>query len=131
MRRKTFCSPVRLSLKAHELKETVTRGDLELLNCSISAPPLRGRWAGGTPCRRWRRCGQHVIYQGENPRGIWICQLCTFVTDGCVHLLYNSSWKCHPLAAGQLQSGQTIRYARQAVRPVHYSTNHTRRVTLP
>jgi hypothetical protein len=42
---------------------------------------------------------------------------------GCVHLLYNISWKSHQLAAGQLLHGQ-------AVRPVHHITNHTCRVTL-
>jgi hypothetical protein len=42
------------------------------------------------------------------------------MTDGCVHLLYNSSWK-----------GNRYGTARQAVRPVHYSTNHTWRVTVP
>ncbi len=32
--------------------------------------------------------------------------------DGCLctYLLYNSSWKFHPLAAGQLLSGQPVRY---------------------
>ncbi len=31
------------------------------------------------------------------------------LTDSCVHLLYNSSWKFHQLAAGQLLSGQQVR----------------------
>jgi hypothetical protein len=30
--------------------------------------------------------------------------------DGCVHLLYNNSWKFHQLAVGQLLSGQPVRY---------------------
>jgi hypothetical protein len=30
------------------------------------------------------------------------------MTVGCVHLQYNSSWKCHQLAAGQLLPGQTV-----------------------
>jgi hypothetical protein len=30
--------------------------------------------------------------------------------DRCVHLLYNSSWKFYQLAAGQLLSGQPVRY---------------------
>jgi hypothetical protein len=53
------------------------------------------------------------------------------MTDGCVHLLYNSSWKFHQLAAGQLLSGQsgTVR-KRQAVRPGHHVQSHTCRVTL-
>ncbi len=33
-------------------------------------------------------------------------------TDGCVHLLYNSSWKVHQLAAGQLMSWQPVRYGK-------------------
>jgi hypothetical protein len=32
--------------------------------------------------------------------------------DGCVHLLYNSSWKSHQLAAGLLLSGQLVRYGK-------------------
>jgi len=34
------------------------------------------------------------------------------MTDGCVHLLYNSSWKFHQLGAGQLLSGQPVRYGK-------------------
>ena len=34
------------------------------------------------------------------------------MTDGCVHLLYNSSWKFHQLAAGQLLSGQPVWYGK-------------------
>ncbi len=30
------------------------------------------------------------------------------MTDGCVHLLNNSSWKFHQLADGQLPSGQPL-----------------------
>jgi hypothetical protein len=30
------------------------------------------------------------------------------MTDGCVHLLYNSSWKLHQLAAGQMLSGESV-----------------------
>ncbi len=37
------------------------------------------------------------------------------MTDGCVHLLYNSSWNFHQHTAGQLLSGQLKR----RVRPVH------------
>ena len=50
------------------------------------------------------------------------------MTDGCVRLLYNGSWKFRQLAAGRLLSGQPVRYVwkRQAVWPVH----HTCRVTL-
>ncbi len=36
----------------------------------------------------------------------------TVMTDGCVHLLYNSSWKFYQLAAGQLLPGQTVRYGK-------------------
>ncbi len=49
------------------------------------------------------------------------------MTDGCVHSLKNSSWKCHQIAAGQLLLGQPVR-KRQAVRPVHHVQNHTGRV---
>jgi hypothetical protein len=48
------------------------------------------------------------------------------VTIVCVLLLYNSSWKCHKVAAEQLEPGQSI----QAVRTIHHSTNHTCRATL-
>ncbi len=34
------------------------------------------------------------------------------MTDGCVHLLYNSCRKFHQLAAGQLLSGQPVRYGK-------------------
>jgi len=34
------------------------------------------------------------------------------MTDGCVHLLFNSSWKFYQLAAGQLLSGQPERYGK-------------------
>ncbi len=34
------------------------------------------------------------------------------MTDGCVHVLYNSSWKFHQLAAGQLLSRQPVRYGK-------------------
>ncbi|MFN9905624.1 MAG: hypothetical protein ACK56F_05780, partial [bacterium] len=34
------------------------------------------------------------------------------MTDGCVHLLNNSSWKFYQLAAGQLMSGQPVRYGK-------------------
>jgi hypothetical protein len=34
------------------------------------------------------------------------------MTDGCVHLLFNSSWKVYQLAAGQLLSGQQVRYGK-------------------
>ncbi len=34
------------------------------------------------------------------------------ITDGCVHLLYNSSWKILQHAAGQLRSGQPVRYGK-------------------
>ncbi len=34
------------------------------------------------------------------------------MTDGCVHLLFNSSWKFHQLAAGQLQGN---RYGKEKV----------------
>jgi hypothetical protein len=32
------------------------------------------------------------------------------MTDGCVHLLYNSSWKFHQLAARHFLSGQPVQY---------------------
>ncbi len=32
--------------------------------------------------------------------------------DGCVHLLYNNSWKFHQLAARQLLSGQPVLYGK-------------------
>jgi hypothetical protein len=34
------------------------------------------------------------------------------MTDGCVHLLYNSSWEFHQLAAGQLLSTQPVHYGK-------------------
>ncbi len=34
------------------------------------------------------------------------------MTDGCVHFLYNSSWKFHQLATGQLLSGQLVWYGK-------------------
>ncbi len=41
--------------------------------------------------------------------------------DGCVHLLYKSSWKFHQHAAGQLLSGQTVRYEKSRLY-IPYST---------
>ncbi len=49
------------------------------------------------------------------------------MTDGCVHLLYNSSWKLHHLAAVQLCLGN--RYG-TAGRPVHHIQNHSCRNIL-
>jgi hypothetical protein len=34
------------------------------------------------------------------------------MTDGCVYLLYNRSWKFRQLGAGQLLSGQPVRYGK-------------------
>ncbi len=34
------------------------------------------------------------------------------MTDGCVHLTYNCSWKFHLHTAGQLLSGQPVRYGK-------------------
>ncbi len=34
------------------------------------------------------------------------------MTDGCAHLQYNSSWKFHQLAAGQLLSWQSVLYGK-------------------
>jgi hypothetical protein len=50
----------------------------------------------------------------------------TVMTDGCVHLLHNSSWKFYQLAAGQLLPGQTVYGAAgQAAWTVHHVQNHT------
>jgi hypothetical protein len=54
------------------------------------------------------------------------------MSGGCVHLLYNSSWKFQHLAARQLLAGTTVTVRkRQAVRPVHYVQNYASRVTPP
>ncbi len=46
-------------------------------------------------------------------------------------MLYNSSWKFCQLAAGQLLSGQPVRYRKgRRYRPVHHVQNRTCRVTL-
>jgi hypothetical protein len=47
------------------------------------------------------------------------------MTDGCVHLLYNSSWKFHQLAAGQLLSGQPVRYGKGS----RYGPSITNKIT--
>ncbi len=53
------------------------------------------------------------------------------MTDGCVHLLYNNSWKFHQLAAMQLLSGQPVRYGKgRWYCPSITYKNHTCRVTL-
>ncbi len=38
--------------------------------------------------------------------------LCDVAHDGCVQVLYNSSWKFHQLAAGQLLSWQPVQYGK-------------------
>jgi hypothetical protein len=49
--------------------------------------------------------------------------------DGWMYYyMYNSSWKYHQLAAGQLLSGLPV--PRQAVRTVHHVQNNTCQVTL-
>jgi hypothetical protein len=45
-----------------------------------------------------------------------------------VYIYYNSSWEFHQLAAGQLLSGQPVRFGKE--RPVHHVQNHTCQVTL-
>jgi hypothetical protein len=40
------------------------------------------------------------------------------MTDGCVHLLYNSSWKFHQFAVGKLLSGKPVLYGP----PITYKT---------
>ncbi len=49
------------------------------------------------------------VYQSARP-----CLPCAtqLMTDGCVHLLFNSSYKFSQLAAWQLLSGQPIRYGK-------------------
>ncbi len=42
------------------------------------------------------------------------------MTDGCEHLLYNSSWKFHQLAAGQLLLGQPVRYGKGRLLSITY-----------
>jgi hypothetical protein len=49
------------------------------------------------------------------------------MTDGCVHLIYNCSWKFHLHAhswTAPVRATGTIR-KRQAVRPFHHAQNHT------
>jgi hypothetical protein len=48
------------------------------------------------------------------------------MTDGCVHLLYNISWKFLQLAAGQLLSGQPVRYGGKGKR---YGPSITYKIT--
>jgi hypothetical protein len=46
------------------------------------------------------------------------------MTVGCVNLLYNSSWKCHQLAAEQLLPGQTVySLAAMVIRTIHHSSD--------
>jgi hypothetical protein len=56
----------------------------------------------------------------------------SLVTNVCVHLLYNSSWKFHQLADAwetPVRATGTV-WKRQAVQPVHHVQNHTSWVTL-
>jgi hypothetical protein len=50
------------------------------------------------------------------------------MTDGCVRSLYNSSWKFLQLAAGQLLSGQPVRYgkSRRYDPSITYKITHAR-----
>ncbi len=54
------------------------------------------------------------------------------MTNGCVPLLYNNSWKFHHFAAGQLLSGQPVRYGKAAgtARPSHTKSHLQCRVNL-
>ncbi len=53
------------------------------------------------------------------------------MTDGCVRLLYISSWKIHQIAAGQLLSGQPVQYGKgRRYGPSYHVQKHTCRVTL-
>jgi hypothetical protein len=61
---------------------------------------MGGLWGGGGEQREGM--GQ-LEYQP-------IPSLRDVIVDGFVHLLYNSSWKFHHLAVGQLLSGQPVRY---------------------
>jgi hypothetical protein len=46
---------------------------------------------------------------------------CLLMIGGCVHLLYNSSWKFLELATGQLLSGQQVRYRKcRGVQLIHH-----------
>jgi hypothetical protein len=47
------------------------------------------------------------------------------MTDGCFHVLNNSIWKIHQLAAGQFLSEQPVRYGKG-----RRAQNHTCRVSL-
>jgi hypothetical protein len=49
------------------------------------------------------------------------------MTNGCVHLLHNSSWKFHQLAAEQLLSGQPVRYGKGR----RYGPSNTYRIIKP
>ncbi len=52
------------------------------------------------------------VYQSTMPCLSCLTQL---MMDGWVHLLNNSSWKFHQLAAGQLLLGQLVRYGKDSL----------------
>ncbi len=56
-----------------------------------------------------QREGMHGSTESTRPCLPYVVQL---MSDGCVHLLYNCSWKFHQLAAGQFLSGQPVRYGK-------------------
>jgi hypothetical protein len=47
------------------------------------------------------------------------------MTDGCVHLLYYRSWKFRQLTAGQLLTGQPVRFGKAGgtARPAQYKSH--------
>jgi hypothetical protein len=58
-------------------------------------------------CCHQRACMGLLEYQRPCLSGVtWL------ITGGYVHLLYNSSWKFHQLAARLLMSGQQVRYGK-------------------
>jgi hypothetical protein len=61
----------------------------------------------------WHAWTQLVVYKQAYTRGnSWkICENSWKILQ-CVHLLFNSSWEFHQLAAGQLLSGQPVRYVK-------------------
>ncbi len=62
--------------------------------------------------RKGRQRGGEAVGFAPGCRPLCLPFLTAVMTDGCVHLLYNSSWKFNQLAAGQLLSGQPVRYGK-------------------
>jgi hypothetical protein len=67
-----------------------------------------GRHGSGEADRAEQREGMG-LYQSTRPCLPCVRQL---KADCCVHLLCNSRWKFHQLAAGQLMLGQPVRYGK-------------------